>query len=423
MRVLLTGASGFIGRHLIPVLVAHRHEVVCAGRSACKPAGCDVAVDADFTRDTTPEAWLPELHGIDAVINAAGILREHGGQTFESLHVTAPCALFDACVLAGVRRVINISALGADEDARSGYHLSKRQADQHLARLPLAWTIVQPSLVYGPDGESARLFTSLAALPFIPLPAGGRQPLQPIHIEDLATGLAMLLSDATTERRVIAFVGPRSLTLRAFLAELRESMQMGPPHFFSVPDWLVRFAARVGDALPGSLLNSETWGMLKRGNTGDAQALQTLVQRELRSPDGFIASDRRSDTRVAAQLNWLLPILRLSIAAVWIGTGVVSLGLYPVASSYGLLARTGVPSALFALFLYGAALLDLSLGIATLALRRRRVLWSIQIGLILLYTLIISIRLPEFWLHPYGPLVKNLPMLAAITTLYALEKR
>ena len=423
MRVLLTGSSGFIGRHLIPVLIAHRHQVVCAGRSLRKPAGCDAVVDADFTRDTTPQAWLPRLHGIDAVINAVGIVRERGRQTFESLHVSAPRALFDACAIAGVRRVINISALGADEAARSGYHLSKRQADQHLAQLPLAWTIVQPSLVYGADGESARLFTSLAALPLIPLPAGGGQPVQPIHIDDLAMGLAMLLTDAATERRVIAFVGPRPVTLRAFLTGLRQSMQLGPTRFLSVPRWLVRLVARVGDALPGSLLNSETWGMLERGNTGDARELQTLVQRELRSPDRFIESDRGSDTRVTAQLSWLLPILRLSIATVWIGTGVVSLGLYPVASSYELLARTGVPSALFPLFLYGAAVFDLSLGIATLTLRRRRVLWRIQIGLILLYTVIISIRLPEFWLHPYGPLLKNLPMLAAITLLHVLEKR
>jgi len=423
MRVLLTGASGLIGRHLIRVLVAQGHRIVCATRSGRAPAGCEAGIDVDFTRDTNPEVWLPRLHGIDAVINAVGILRERRGQTFASLHVATPCALFDACALAEVRRVIQISALGADEEAHSDYHLSKRQADRHLMRLPLAWTVVQPSLVYSPDGTSARLFTSLAALPLIPLPAGGGQLVQPIHIDDLAAGLALLLSDTATERRVIAFVGPRALTLRAFLTELRESMQMGPPRFLVVPPWLVALAARVGDASPGSLLSSEAWGMLKRGNTADARELRELLQRDLCPPEHFIANDRRSDTRVTAQLSWLLPVLRLSIALVWIGTGLVSFGLYPVASSYELLARTGVPAAMFPFFLYGAALFDLSLGIATLALRRRRALWILQIALILLYTVIISVRLPEFWLHPYGPLLKNLPMLAAIVLLYALEKR
>ena len=74
--------------------------------------------------------------------------------------------------------------------------------------------------------------------------------------------------------------------------------------------------------------------------------------------------------------------------------------------------------------LYGAALLDLALGAATLFLRRgRRPLWLMQIGLILGYTALITVWLPEYWLHPYGPVLKNLPMLAAIWMLYAFERK
>jgi hypothetical protein len=101
----------------------------------------------------------------------------------------------------------------------------------------------------------------------------------------------------------------------------------------------------------------------------------------------------------------------------------VSLGLYPVSASLELLARSGVPEALGPLFLYPAAALDLALGIGILAMRRRRLLWLAQIVLIAVYTLIITVRLPEFWLHPYGPLLKNLPMLAAIYLLYRFEDR
>ena len=88
-----------------------------------------------------------------------------------------------------------------------------------------------------------------------------------------------------------------------------------------------------------------------------------------------------------------------------------------------LLERAGVPAALRPLALYGAAALDLALGIASLLLRRRRWLWLAQIALILGYTAIITIRLPEFWLHPYGPVLKNLPMLAALWLLLELERR
>jgi hypothetical protein len=101
----------------------------------------------------------------------------------------------------------------------------------------------------------------------------------------------------------------------------------------------------------------------------------------------------------------------------------VSAGLYPVEQSYQLLERTGVPAALAPLMLYGAAGLDLLLGIATLMLAHRRWLWLAQLGLIGFYSIVIAFRLPEFLLHPYGPLTKNLPMLAAIWLLYELEEK
>jgi hypothetical protein len=108
---------------------------------------------------------------------------------------------------------------------------------------------------------------------------------------------------------------------------------------------------------------------------------------------------------------------------VWIVTGIVSFGLYPVADSYELLARVGITGMLAPLMLYGAAAIDFLFGIGTMVLRRRRWLWIAQIALMVFYTALISWRLPEFWLHPYGPLLKNLPMVAAIWLLMELEKR
>jgi uncharacterized protein YbjT (DUF2867 family) len=429
MRVLLTGASGFIGRHLAPALQAKGHTVICAGRQRIAEhpgAGtniCAAPVHVDFTRDVEPATWLPRLRGVDAVINAVGILRAQGRQTFQSVHVEAPAALFDACVQAGVGRVVQISALGANSNAASGYHVSKRRADLHLATLPLAWTVVQPSLVYGADGESTRLFITLASLPWIPLPGRGDQRIQPLHIDDLTAGIAALLEDQATHSRVIPFVGPEALSLRDYLAQLRGSLELGRARFVPVPLGIVRAVARVGTAMPRVLLDQDSLAMLLRGNTDNPAPLKALLGRDARSPRQFISASDAASLRSAAQLAWLLPLLRLSIAAVWIVTGIVSLGLFPTESSYELLQRVGVPRALTPLFLYSAAALDLALGVAILTLRRRRWLWLAQIVLILFYTAIITIRMPEFWLHPYGPLLKNLPMLAALYLLFRIEKR
>jgi hypothetical protein len=110
------------------------------------------------------------------------------------------------------------------------------------------------------------------------------------------------------------------------------------------------------------------------------------------------------------------------LAALWIGTALVSFGLYPAEQSYALLQQVGVPPAWRPLALYGAATLDLVLGVLTLLpLRRARALWAAQMLLIGGYTLIISLRLPEYWLHPFGPIGKNLPLLALLVMLYVLS--
>jgi hypothetical protein len=126
--------------------------------------------------------------------------------------------------------------------------------------------------------------------------------------------------------------------------------------------------------------------------------------------------------RPSAKLGWLLPVLRVAVAAMWIVTGIVSLAVFPVADSYALLARTGITGRLAPIALGGAALLDIALGIASLVARRKRVWWA-QIALIIVYTLIITLWLPEFWAHPYGPVLKNLPILAALLLLAQLEER
>jgi hypothetical protein len=103
----------------------------------------------------------------------------------------------------------------------------------------------------------------------------------------------------------------------------------------------------------------------------------------------------------------------------------VSFGLYPVQDSHALLARVGLHGGMATLALYGAAIFDLVLGVLTLACpaRWRRLVWLAQLALIGGYTVLITFFLPEYWLHPYGPITKNLPILACIALLWALEPR
>ncbi|WP_075793868.1 SDR family oxidoreductase [Massilia putida] len=433
MRILLTGATGFIGQHLLHTLLAEGHDVVCAVRHPERRGALPdhprlTAIHADFANDTDKSTWLARLSGVEAVVNTVGIFRERGAQTFENLHTRTPRALFAACAESDdVHMVVQLSALGADAQADTAYHLSKKAADDYLATLPIRAVIVQPSLVYGPDGASARVFKAMASLPFAVRLGNSPQLVQPIHVDDVVAAIATLLrqrlyavkADGGTVRRV-ALVGPQALPFIDYLAALRRALGMNGLRVLPLPGFVARLLARVGGWLPGALLDQDALRMLDRGNTADPGPTLRLLGRPPRSIASFVADPGAE--RARAKLDWLLPVLRLAIAVVWIATAIVSAFIYPAADSYALLARTGIPEQLRPLMLYGAALFDLLLGAGTLFLRRRRWLWLTQLALIGFYTIVIAFRLPEFLIHPYGPLTKNLPMLAAIWLLYELEK-
>ncbi|WP_426209479.1 SDR family oxidoreductase [Massilia sp. TWP1-3-3] len=425
MRILLTGASGFIGKHVQATLLAQGHHVLCAMRSPPKGANARLTyIHADFTQDTDKSLWLARLRDVDVVINAVGIFREQGRQSFAALHTDTPCALFAACAESdSVQLVIQLSALGADNNADTPYHLSKKAADDYLARLPLRAFIVQPSLVYGRSGANARIFKTLASMPFSVRFGKSAQLVQPIHVDDVADAVASLVRqplpvgpDGGTARRV-ALVGPRALPFSDYLALLRAGMGLGRLRVLRLPGALARLIAR----LRIGMLDPDALRMLERGNSADPAPTARLLARAPRAPASFI--DDPDAERVRAKLGWLLPVLRMSVALVWLATALVSAGLYPAEQSYQLLERTGVPPELAPLMLYGAAGLDLLLGLACLLMKRRRSLWLAQLGLIGFYSVVIAIKLPEFLLHPYGPLTKNLPMLAAIWLLYELEEK
>jgi uncharacterized protein YbjT (DUF2867 family) len=426
MRILLTGASGFIGRHLLHALLAEGHQVVCAVRKVKTgnlPNNCARLsfIQADFANDTEQAVWLARLSGIEAVINTVGIFRESGAQTFDKLHVQAPRALFAACAEShDVHMVVQLSALGADDAADTAYHLSKKAADDYLASLPVRAAILQPSLVYGSDGASSRVFKALASMPFALRFGEAPQLVQPVHVDDVVAAIVALLRrrlSGTVQR--IPLVGPEALSFTDYLGALRSAMGMKRLRVLRLPGSLARGLARCGRFLPGGLLDPEALRMLERGNTGDPGPLLRLIGRPARPIASFVPDPRAE--RARAKLDWLLPILRISIALVWIVTAIVSAFVYPVAASLDLLARTGIPEDLRPLMLYGASAFDMLLGLGILFMKRRRGLWLAQLALIGFYTVVIALKLPEFLVHPYGPLTKNLPMLAAIWLLYQLE--
>jgi uncharacterized protein YbjT (DUF2867 family) len=426
MNVLLTGANGFIGRYLLAALIGAGHRVVPAvrrPRETDRLLGRPASVAVDLNRDTRPEDWLPRLAGIDAVINCAGILQGRPGQSVAAIHADAPKALFAACRAAGVRRVIQISAISAEPAAGTAYAATKRQADDYLKTTDLDWIVLRPSLVYaeGAFGGTA-LFRALAVLPFvIPVIGHGNQPFQPIHVDDLAAAILRLLDQPAIRRVVIDPVGPDTLTMRQLLVDLRRWLGAPPAFIVEIPLPLVRFVARLGDRVGGPV-NSTALRQLEFGNAGPPGPFAEAVGiTPRRWADALLARPAQPQDRWHARLYFLRPLLRWTLAVMWVASGVVGL-LQLAAAVTAILARLGITGSAGLVVLWASCLLDMLFGAALILRWRPPLVGVAQIAIVLLYTIGLTWAQPALWADPFGPLLKNLPILVAIAILAAVER-
>jgi len=282
--------------------------------------------------------------------------------------------------------------------------------------------IVQPSVVYGPGGASAALFDTLASLPLTPLPDGGPQRLQPLHIDDLVALLCRLVRGNSFQPGVVPAVGPEPITLAQLLDSLRTQMGLGRLRTISIPGALIESSLFIGERLPGFRWNRDGWRMLQKGSTAPAEDIRRVLGRAPRPVGDFIAPGHAAAVRTVAVQRWMRPLLRMSLAAVWIVTAITSLWIHPREESLALIARVGLHGDLAEVALYAGIGLDFVFGATTLLLRWRAQ-WLLQAVLILGYTMLITLRLPEYWAHPFGPILKNLPILAMLGWLYWTEGR
>lgn len=275
MKILVCGASGFVGRHLTATLRAAGLTVL---RGVRHPAGAG-DIGMDFHTDTGVNLWLPRLAGIGGVINAVGVLRDSRDQPMQKLHADTPRAIFSAAAQAGVQRVIHISALGVDSGTPVAYFNTKLLAEQALRNLPpsVRTLCLRPSVIYGEDGDSARMFRRLARSPVHALPMGGRQGLQPVHIADICVAITRWLMDDEAVSQMVSAVGSEATDMRGMLDSYRQQMGLRAAWHLDVPEFLLKPIARLGDYIPASPLCSDTLAMLAGDNTTDVKAFAELL--------------------------------------------------------------------------------------------------------------------------------------------------
>jgi uncharacterized protein YbjT (DUF2867 family) len=379
------------------------------------------AIRVDMNRDIRPEDWQDRLVGIDAVINCAGVLQGRPGQSIGAIHEAAPKALFEACRRVGVRRVIQISAVSAEPDADTAYAATKHAADSFLATMDLDWVILRPSLVYaaGAFGGTA-LFRALAALPrIVPLIGAGDQLFQPIHIDDLTAAILLLLQDCSISRVVIDPVGPERVTLREVLVDLRAWLGLPSGRIVAIPRALIAPVARLGD-LVGGPTSTTALKQLDFGNVGSVDAFVAATGiRPRRWREALQASPAQWQDRWHARLYFVRPLLRGSLILTWLGSGIVGL-LQPPAQLAPLLQRLGLAGPAGEVMGLSFSVVDLALALALLLRWRPGSTMMAQLLVVLGYTIGLGLLAPGLWMDPFGPLLKNLPILAAILALGAM---
>ena len=263
-RILILGGTGFVGRHICTRLSQAGWSAIVPSRSPAAARHLAGLPRVDVVPgDVHDEATLIRLlAGADAVVNLVAIL--HGSEAaFEQVHVELPKKLARACAAAGVRRLVQVSALGAALDGPSMYQRSKARGEAVLhtqaAAGILDLTVLRPSVIFGAQDKFLNVFAQLQRMfPLIPL-AGADTRFQPVWVEDVAAAVMRCLQDDATIGQTFEACGPEVFTLRDLvrLAGQYAGVNQGRGRaVFALPMPLARVQAWVMERLPGEPLMS-----------------------------------------------------------------------------------------------------------------------------------------------------------------------
>ncbi|WP_027459233.1 complex I NDUFA9 subunit family protein [Deinococcus murrayi] len=264
MKILVTGASGFVGRAIVAELVRRGHEVTAGSRRGTDlPSAPGVALDVTDPASVrrAVEATQPE-----ALVHLVGIIAEEGTQTFQRVHVEGTRHVLAAAPRPV--RYLHMSALGADEASKSGYSRSKAQAEALVRASGLDWTIFRPSLIFGPgDDFFGRVLRDLVSTaPVVPQIGQGQFPFRPISVEDVALAFAGALDRPETVGQTYELTGPEEYTFRELLELELGALGKRKP-IVPVPLALMDLAVPLMGLLPKPPITRDQYAMLKAGNT------------------------------------------------------------------------------------------------------------------------------------------------------------
>lgn len=296
MKVFLTGATGFVGKHMLERLLVEGYAVRAALRGL---PGQNARVVAHFQHlgrkddfqwvhgDIVEGTRLDEgMQGCDAVIHLVGIIVEKGTNTFERVHHLGTRNVVEAAKRTGVKRFVQMSALGVRANGVAPYQTTKWKGEEEVRQSGIPFCILRPSLIFGEgDGFVTQMMATMRSAPlFRPVPGDGRPKFRPIAVEDVAACFARALTYESATNQTIDLGGVDELTLNEVLAEIARCADVRKPAVH-IPMPLMFAGASVAQRIfKTPPVTVDQLHMLKEGSTCDIEPMQRIFSL---NPRGF----------------------------------------------------------------------------------------------------------------------------------------
>ena len=256
--VTVFGGSGFLGRHVVRhlakdgwrILVAVRHPTDAYMLPPAGSVGQIAILKCDITKDADVAAALSRS---DAAVNLVGILKSAGGQTFDDVHDEGATRIATLAARAGVKRLVHVSAIGADPESKSEYARTKAAGEEGVRAAFNGATILRPSLVFGPEDKFFNRFAGIMRMSpgVFPLFGGGRTKFQPVYVADVADAVTSVLRNDATAGKTYELGGPMVYSFKHLMQFIAKTTERDPL-YVPIPFFLLNIGAALTGWAPGA---------------------------------------------------------------------------------------------------------------------------------------------------------------------------